>query len=196
MPATAGGNRAMRALIVLGLAGLPAVASAAGGMPQIDFTNPLTLTQAVWLLVIFAGLYLLMSRIALPPVAQVLERRGAVIRTDLDAAKGASDAAKAARQEREKAEAKARADAQAAVRQALDGAKQQGADALAKVEARAAQDLREAEARIATARGTAMAGIAQVAADAASAAVARVAGFVPDRAGVEAAVAASLAARR
>lgn len=186
----------MRALILPGLLVLPAAASAASGMPQLDFANPLTITQAVWLLAIFAGLYLVLSRVALPPVAQVLERRAAVIATDLDAAKGASDAAKAARIEREKAEAKARADAQAAVRSAIDAAKQQGADALAAVETRLAGELRQAEARIAAARTAAMAGIATVAADAATAAVERVAGFVPDRGAVQAAVAGSLAARR
>jgi F-type H+-transporting ATPase subunit b len=185
----------MRALIATVLL-MPAAAMASSGMPQLDFSTPLTLTQAVWLLVIFAGLYVVLSRVALPPVAQVLERRADIIRTDLDAAKGASDAAKAARLEREKAEAKARAEAQAAMRGAIDGAKQQSAEALAAVEARLAGELREAEARIAGARGSAMAGITSVAADAAAAAVQRVAGFTPDRAMVQAAVAETLAARR
>ena len=186
----------MRALIVFGLLALPAAATAASGMPQLDFANKLTVTQAVWLLVIFAGLYFVLSRVALPPVAQVLERRAAVINTDLDAAKGAADAAKAAQIERDKAEAKARAEAQAAVRTAIEGAKQQSSDALGAVEQRLAGELRAAEGRIATARGAAMAGIAAVAADAATAAVQRVAGFVPDRGAVDQAVAASLAARR
>lgn len=186
----------MRILIAAGLSVLPATAMAASGMPQLDFSTPLTLTQAVWLLVIFAGLYLVLARIALPPVAQVLQRRADIIRTDLDAAKGASDAAKAARLEREKAEAKARAEAQAAMRGAIDRAKQQNAEALAKIESRLASELREAEARIAAVRASAMAGITAVAADAAAAAVQRVAGFTPDRAVVQAAVAETLAARR
>jgi F-type H+-transporting ATPase subunit b len=184
----------MRALVAV-LVLTPAAGLAASGMPQLDFANSLTVTQAVWLLAIFAGLYFVLSRVALPPVAQVLERRAAVIRTDLDAAKGASDAAKAARIEREKAEAKAIAEAQAAVRAAVEGAKRQGSDALSAVEARLAAELREAEARISQARASAMAGIAGVAADAASAAVQRVAGFSPDPATVRGAVAQSLAAR-
>jgi F-type H+-transporting ATPase subunit b len=182
----------LRLFIAGSLAALPAAAMAESGMPQLDFANPLTVTQAVWLLVIFGGLYLVLSRVALPPVAQVLERRAAVIRTDLDAAKGASDAAKAAQAERDKAEAKARADAQAAVRAAVDQAKAQSSAAIDAVEARLATDLRAAEARISAARQSALAGIGAVAADAASAAVQRVAGFVPDAAMVQAAVAAQL----
>jgi F-type H+-transporting ATPase subunit b len=174
---------------------LPGAASAASGMPQLDFANPLTVTQAVWLLVIFGGLYLVLSRIALPPVAAVLERRAAVIRTDLDAAKGASEAAKAAQAERERAEAKARADAQAAIRGAVDAAKTQAGAAIGKVESRLAGELREAESRIAASRRSAMAGIGQVAAEAAAAAVQRVAGFVPDQGAVQAAVGAALAGR-
>jgi F-type H+-transporting ATPase subunit b len=181
-----------RAFLAAGLAALPAAAMAESGMPQLDFANPLTVTQAVWLLIIFGGLYLVLSKVALPPVAQVLERRAAVIRTDLDAAKGASDAAKAAQAERERAEAKARADAQAAVRSAVETAKSQGSAAIEAVEARLATDLRAAEARIAAARQQALAGIGAVAADAASAAVQRVAGFTPDAATVQAAVAAQL----
>lgn len=185
----------MRILMVLAAAAAPAAASAASGMPQLDFSNPLTVTQAVWLLVIFAGLYLVLSRVALPPVAHVLERRAAVIRTDLDAAKGASDAAKAVRAERDKAEARARSDAQAAVRTAVEDAKAKGAGALAAVEQRLAGELRAAESRIAAARAGAMGEIAAVASDAASAAVQRVAGFVPDQGAVQAAVATHLATR-
>lgn len=183
------------ALAAIAAAAAPAVAHAAAGMPQLDFANALTVTQAVWLLIIFGGLYLVLSRVALPPVAEVLERRAAVIRTDLDAAKGASDAARLAQAERDKAEAKARAEAQAAVRGAIDGAKQQAASAMQGVEARLAADLRAAEARIGAARGTAMAGLGTVAADAASSAVRRVTGYTPDAGAVQAAVASALSAR-
>ena len=37
-------------------------------MPQLDFANPLLLTQVFWLLVIFGALYVLVSKVALPPV--------------------------------------------------------------------------------------------------------------------------------
>ena len=44
-------------------------------MPQLDFANPLTIAQIVWLAIIFFTLYLLLSRWALPQVAEVLEVR-------------------------------------------------------------------------------------------------------------------------
>lgn len=187
--------RHSRALALSLALAVPTAAHAASGMPQLDFSNALTVTQAVWLLLIFGGLYLVLSRVALPPVAEVLERRAAVIGTDLDAAKGASDAARMAQSEREKAEAKARAEAQAAVRGAIEGAKQQASQAMSGVEARLAADLRAAEARIGAARGAAMAGLGAVAAEAAASAVQRVAGFTPEAGAVRAAVASALAAR-
>jgi F-type H+-transporting ATPase subunit b len=64
-------------------------ARAGEGMPQLDFANPLTLAQVVWLGIIFFALYLLLSRWALPRVAAVLEIRAAAIAADLDAARGA-----------------------------------------------------------------------------------------------------------
>lgn len=185
----------MRALVAAALLVLPGAAMAASGMPQLDFANSLTVSQAVWLLVIFALLYLVLSRVALPPVGEVLDRRAAVIRTDLDAAKGASDAAKGAKVERDKAEAKARADAQASVRGAVEAAKAKAHSAMESVEGRLAGDLRAAESRIAAARATAMRGIGAVAADAASAAVQRVAGFTPEAGAVQQAVADRLASR-
>ena len=53
---------------------LPAAARAEG-MPQLDFANPLTTSQVVWGAIIFAVLYVLASRFALPKVAAVLEER-------------------------------------------------------------------------------------------------------------------------
>lgn len=170
-------------------------AAAAGGMPQLDFANSLTVSQAVWMLVIFAVLYLVLGRFALPPVSQVLDRRAAVIRADLDAAKGASEAAKGARAERAKADAKARAEAQAAVLRASEAAKAKAQGAMEAVEARLSADLRAAESRIAAARGAAMQGIGAVAREAAGVAVQRIAGFTPDAASIERAVAERLAAR-
>ena len=57
------------------LSSLPRVAMAEGGLPQLDFANKLTTYQVIWGIVIFAILYVLASRTALPKVEAVLEER-------------------------------------------------------------------------------------------------------------------------
>ena len=56
-------------------------------MPQLDFANPLTTSQVVWMAVIFGVLYYLLSAWALPQVASVLDDRAARIGADLDSAR-------------------------------------------------------------------------------------------------------------
>ena len=59
-------------------------AESAGGMPQLDIaTFP---NQIFWLLVALIAIYFLMSRIALPRIANVLAERQGAIQRDLDAA--------------------------------------------------------------------------------------------------------------
>ena len=55
-------------------------------MPQLDFANPLTTSQVVWGAIIFAVLYVLLSRIGLPKVGEVLEERARHIAADLETA--------------------------------------------------------------------------------------------------------------
>ena len=83
-------------------------------MPQLDFANPLILTQVLWLLVIFGALYVLLSKVALPPVAKVLADREAAITADLETARTLKAEADAAIAAQEKAGQKARTEAQAA----------------------------------------------------------------------------------
>ena len=67
---------------------LPTAAKAAG-MPQLDFANPLTTSQVVWGAIIFAVLYIVLSRIALPKVGAVIEERARHIAADLETAQAA-----------------------------------------------------------------------------------------------------------
>ena len=71
-------------LIAVGtLAAAPALA-ASGGMPQLNFHDfP---PQLVWLLIVFAALYLVLSKVALPKVGEVLQMRADRIKGDLDRA--------------------------------------------------------------------------------------------------------------
>ena len=93
---------------------LPATAQAKG-MPQLDFANPLTISQIVWGAIIFVLFYLLLSRWALPKVATVVDARHASIAGDLETARSAKAEADAAVTELTEAVRRARAEAQAAV---------------------------------------------------------------------------------
>ena len=65
-------------------------------MPQLDFSNPLTIAQVVWMAIIFGLLYYILARYALPQVAEVLEGRASRIAVDLDSARAAKAQADAA----------------------------------------------------------------------------------------------------
>ena len=101
-------------LLGAGLLMLPGAARAEG-MPQLDFSTPLTLSQVVWGAIIFAVLYVMLSRSGLPLVASVLEERAVKIAKDLDEARTAKVSADAGMAEAEQATAKARAESQAAI---------------------------------------------------------------------------------
>ena len=81
------------------------------GMPQLNFSNPLTLSQVGWMAIIFLVLYVVFSRWTLPQVARVVEHRAASIASDLDAARQAKAEADAAMREATQASRKAHADA-------------------------------------------------------------------------------------
>ncbi|MBV9785043.1 MAG: hypothetical protein JO264_14625, partial [Acidisphaera sp.] len=85
---------AAAAMLLPGLAW--AAEEASSGMPQLNFANPLTTSQVVWLAIIFFALYLLVSRWALPQVTEVVEGRAQSIAGDLDAARHAKAEADAA----------------------------------------------------------------------------------------------------
>ena len=172
----------------------PAVAMAAG-MPQLAFDNPLTISQVLWLVVIFAGLYLLLSRWGLPQVADVLQARASAIAADLEAAqqaKAESDTAVATMTE---ATRRAHAEAQAEIAAAVGRSKDSAAAQAAALNARLEAQLAEAEQRIGAARTAAMGALRQVAADTATVVVTRLTGTAPTPGVLDRAVDAALAAR-
>jgi F-type H+-transporting ATPase subunit b len=194
-------SKSLRLAALTALAMLPAVASFAaeheehaGGMPQLNFGDPLLVAQVFWLLAIFALLYLLMAGIALPRVASVLARRRSRIDGDLEAARAAKDRADAAMADHHSATARARAEAQGQVAAAVTRAQGELATKTEAMNAKLAQQIEAAEAQIATARNAAMGALRQVSADTAAAVVARIAGGA-DRGLVDAAVDRELTAR-
>lgn len=162
-------------------------ANAKGPFPP--FASETFASQILWLVLIFVALYLLMSRVALPRVGGILEARKARIAGDLAAAerlKADSDAAIAAY---EKSLSDARAQAQASAN-AVHAQQQAAAEENRKVlEAQLNARIAEAEKTIAATRSAAMGNVQSIAADAASAIVARLIGTAPASAAVDAAVA-------
>lgn len=176
------------------LLALPAVALAEG-MPQLDFKNPLTTSQVVWLAVIFSLLYLLLSRWALPKVADVLEARAVAIGEDLEAARKAKFAADAAVAASNEATRKAQVEAQAEIAASAARAKETTLAQAAELSARLEAQLVAAEQRINAARASAMGALRQVATDTADVVITRLTGTAPARAALELAVGDVLAAR-
>lgn len=131
-------------------------------MPQFDV--PTYVSQFVWLALTFGVLYLVLSRMALPKIATVLELRHDRIASDLDEAetlKRQTDEAIAAY---EQALAEARDDAARIARETRDEVKAEIDAARRKAEAEVAEKIGEAEARIAEAHASAMAEVNGIAA--------------------------------
>lgn len=187
-------SRWIMPLLGAGLPMLPAAAMAKG-MPQLDFSTPLTTSQVVWGAIIFVVLYILLSRTGLPMVASVLEERGAKISKDLDEARAAKASADAGMTEAEQATAKARAEAQAAINTALDEAKKAAAGQAEALNARLEKQLQDSEAQIAQARVSAMSALRQVATETAATVVTRLTGTAPDAGRLDTAIGSALAAR-
>jgi F-type H+-transporting ATPase subunit b len=182
-------------LVSTAMAAVPA-GEKKGGMPQLDFANPLTISQVVWLAIIFFVLYLLLSRWALPQVGAVLEMRANRIQSDLEAAQAAKAQGDAAVAELTAATREAQATAQAEIAGAVATAKDAAAAQAATLNARLEAQLADAEQRINAARASAMGALRSVATDTASAVVSRLVGTTPAADAVERAVDGALAARR
>jgi F-type H+-transporting ATPase subunit b len=178
--------------LALGLLTLPAAARAEG-MPQLDFNTPLTISQVVWGAIIFAVLYILLSRSSLPLVESVLTERAGHIARDLDGARAAKATADAGFAEASAATAKARAEAQAAVNAAVNQAKEAATAQTEALNARLETRLHEAEAQIAQARAAALGALRQVATETAASVVTRLTGAAPESARLDSAIGAALA---
>jgi F-type H+-transporting ATPase subunit b len=181
-------------LLGAGLLMLPSAAMAKG-MPQLDFTTPLTVAQVVWGAIIFVVLYILLSRTGLPLVASVLEERATKIAKDLDEARTAKAGADAGMMEADEATAKARAESQAAINAALEEAKKAAAAQAETLNARLEKQLQDAESQIGQARASAMSALRQVATETAATVVTRLTGTAPDAGRLDSAVGSALAAR-
>lgn len=173
----------------LALAVTPAFAASEqskAGMPQFDPSG--FAPQIVWLAITFIALYLVMSKVALPRIAEVLQDRARRVEDNLAKAEALTREAEAAREAYEKAVAESRSRAAALTTQAADRAAKEAAAQQQALAARLAEQGRETEERIASARAQALASTQVVAAEVARAAVRKLLGREIDEATAQAAV--------
>jgi F-type H+-transporting ATPase subunit b len=155
-------------------------------MPQFD--PAVWSPQLVWLAISFVALYLLMSRVALPRVAEVLEEREFRINESLRKAEALKESAEDAVAAYEKMMADARAKAHEQLRHVRERAAAEAAERHTQLNERLALQISEAEARIAAARTEAVTNIREVAVSVTGAILQRLIGQSADKRSVAAAV--------
>jgi len=157
-----------------------------GGLPQFEFQH--WFGQIVYLIFLFAILYWLIAKVFAPRMRRVFDERETTISTAIATARQvqaeAAGQAEAAKAEVAKARADSRAASVAAKARVTDAANARAAEEEAVVNARIA----EAETAIGKTRDAAMANVATIAADTASAIVERLTGKAPSPAEAAAAV--------
>ncbi len=145
-----------------------------GAFPPMDATTfP---SQIFWLVIFFALLYLLMSKVALPKMASVLAHRHKTIEGDLARASAMKNETEAAVQAYEKALADARAKANAIAAETRAKMNAEMDAERASLDKTLAAKTAEAEAKIATAKAQAMKDVGEVAAETAAEIVAALTG--------------------
>lgn len=145
-------------------------------MPQINQLLLVYQSQWFWLLLVLAVIYFGIAKGMLPKIEGVVEARNKRIATDLAAAERARAAADETEERTRKADEAAREEALSIAAKAKDKASRDADKRLAKADGEISGRLAEAEAKLASARAKALAGIEDVAADAAQDIVARVSG--------------------
>jgi F-type H+-transporting ATPase subunit b len=156
-----------------------AAEASAPGMPQLDITT--FGNQIFWLLLALVAIYFVLSRVALPRIADILANRQGTITNDIAAAEDLKLKAEAAEAAYDKALADARAEAQriasetkAAIQADLDVA-------IADADAEIAAKVAESEQAIAEIRAGAMEAVVEVAKDTAKEIVAVMGGKADGR---------------
>jgi F-type H+-transporting ATPase subunit b len=149
-------------------------------------------SQLIWLAIFFIGLYLLMSRIALPRVGGIIAARSSQIEGDLAEANRLKQETEGAIAAYEKTLADARANAQAIGAKTRDQLMAEADKRRKILEDQLNRKLEEAEKTIAATKTTAMGNVRGIATEAAAAIVERLIGQVPSDKAVSDAVADAL----
>ena len=150
------------------------------GLPQLDIaTWP---SQLFWLVVLFGAGYLVMAKVVTPCIGAVLEERRQTVDGDLEKARAASADAAKIRADYESDLEKARIEAAEFAKQAAIEASKKAEAADAKIAKKLLDKVGATEAKLAEAKTSAMTNLNDVAAEAAMAAVASLAGIKTSRA--------------
>ncbi len=163
-------------------------ASPGGAFPPFDSST--FAGQLFWLALIFGTLYVLMSRIALPRVAGIIEDRRARIDADLANAAASQKAAEDASKAYEAGVAQARSTAQGIAQSAREAAAKEAEVRRHKVESDLSAKLVAAEASIAATKAKAMGNVEAIAKDTVGAIIERLTGTAPKDKSVADAIAA------
>ncbi len=159
-------------------------------MPQLDIST--FLPQVFWLLITFSALYYLMARFALPRVGEILEERQNRLDGDLEQAEKFKADSEALEADYDQLTAKARAEAQAHLREERGRLGVRLAEKQAEMTARTDSKLAEAEANIIKAKATAMEDLEAIATEACVSIVTQLSGKKPGSANAKAAVKAEI----
>jgi F-type H+-transporting ATPase subunit b len=162
-------------------------------MPQLDVAT--YAPQLVWLAISFVLLYVLMSRLALPRIASILEERKTRREDNLAKAEALGQEAETVSQAYEAALSDARTVAHGNIATAVEAAKSRADAEIARLDQAHHARLREAETAIATARTAAMSEATSIAAEIARIATDKLAGLSVDEGAAQAAADAARKAR-
>lgn len=157
-----------------------------GGLPQFQFEH--WAGQIGYLLILFAILYILMSRVFGPRIRRVFDERAATIQGALSSARDVQAEADKQAQDAQRALAEARASAQRTAADAKARASAETEARKAALDAELAAKQAESEGRIRAARDAAMQQLTVVATDAAEAMIEKLTGSKAPRDAVAAAV--------
>ena len=160
---------------------------ASGGLPQFD--PAWWPGQIVWVLIIFAVLYFVLSKLLLPRVGGAIDNRAKVIADDIADARALRDEAQAQAAEAEAQTKAARAQSQKTASDAKSAAAAEAALRDAEQEAELNAKLDAAETQIRAARDKAMKNVSTIAAETAQAITAKLTGKAATEAEVKSALA-------
>lgn len=141
--------------------------------------------QIIWLAIVFALLYAVLKRVALPRVGEVIEERAERIRRDLESAENLKAQTAQALANYEQALSEARTKANGIVKEMRDKLSAEIEAEKAKVEAQINEKLAQAETSIAATKAKALSSVGEISADVAGAIVSRLLGTEVSRAEVE-----------